>query len=121
MNKESELTTFQSRRGSSNIDLTIINNRLLKTFNDWEISGDESCSNHNIIKFTIQHEINYEIQCKHNIHRYIVREQNYNRFDKNLKELVAKMFRMGNPEDSMSLDSDLAEYIKETDDKEGAV
>ena len=30
MNDESELTTFQSHRGSSNTDLTIVNNRLLK-------------------------------------------------------------------------------------------
>jgi hypothetical protein len=29
MNEESEQTTFQSRRGSSNIDLTIVNNHLI--------------------------------------------------------------------------------------------
>jgi len=29
MNEGSELTTFQNRRGSSNIDLTIVNNQLL--------------------------------------------------------------------------------------------
>jgi hypothetical protein len=29
MNEESELTTFQNRRGNSNIDLTIVNNELL--------------------------------------------------------------------------------------------
>jgi hypothetical protein len=121
MNEESELTTSQSRRGSSNIDLTIVNNRLLKDFNDWEISGDESCSDHNIIKFTIEHETNHESYNYHNDHRYIVKEQNYNRFDKNLKEIVAKKFRMENPEDSTSLDTNLAEYIKETDDIEGDI
>jgi hypothetical protein len=31
MNKEIELTTFQSRRGSSNIDLTIVNLKISKT------------------------------------------------------------------------------------------
>jgi hypothetical protein len=50
MNVEGELATFQSRRGSDNIDLMIVNNRLLTDFNDWDISGDESCSDHNIIK-----------------------------------------------------------------------
>ena len=49
MNEESELTTYQSRRGSSNIDLTVINNRIPKLFNDWQISEDESCSDHNVI------------------------------------------------------------------------
>jgi hypothetical protein len=47
MNEESERTTFQSWSGRSNIDLTIVNNRLLKKLNDWEISEDESCSDHN--------------------------------------------------------------------------
>ena len=37
MNEESEWTTFQSCRGSTNIDLTVVNNRLLKNFHDWEI------------------------------------------------------------------------------------
>jgi hypothetical protein len=121
MNEESELTTFQSRRGSSDIDLMIVNNRLLKNFNDWEISGDESCSDHDIIEFKLEHETNHEMQHNHNGIKYIVKEQDCNRFDKNLKELVAKKFRMVNPQDSTSLDSDLAAYIKETDDIERAV
>ena len=59
MNEESEQTTFQSRRGRSNIDLTIVKNRLLKNFNDWEISEDESCSDRTIIKLQIGHETNH--------------------------------------------------------------
>jgi hypothetical protein len=34
MNEESELTKFQSRRGSCNLDVTIVNNRLLKILSD---------------------------------------------------------------------------------------
>ena len=74
MNEENEQTTFQSRRGRSNIDLTIVNNRLLKNFNDWEISEDESCSDHNIIKFQIGHETNYAPQHNHSGTRYIVKK-----------------------------------------------
>jgi hypothetical protein len=37
MNEASELTTFQNRRGSSNIDLTIVNNQLLTAL---KISGN---------------------------------------------------------------------------------
>ena len=83
-----------SHRGSSNIDLTIINNRLLKNFNDWEISEDESCSDHNLIKFRIGHKTNHETQHNYNGPRYIIKEQDYNRFDKNLKKLVATKFRL---------------------------
>jgi hypothetical protein len=84
MNEESEQTTFQSRRGKSNIDLTIVNNQLLKNFNDWEISEDESCSDHNIIKFKIGHENNHAPQHNHTGTRYIIKEQNYSKFDKTL-------------------------------------
>jgi len=82
MNKESEPTTFQSRRGRSNIDLTIVNNQLLKNF-DWEISEDESFSDH-IIKFKIGHENNHA-QHNHTGTRYIIKEQNYRKFDKHLR------------------------------------
>jgi hypothetical protein len=55
----------------------IVNNRLLKNCNDWEISGEESCSDHNIIKFMIEHETNHEMLNYHNENRYIVKAQNY--------------------------------------------
>jgi hypothetical protein len=34
INEESEQTTFQNRKGSSNIDLTIVNNHLLNALNN---------------------------------------------------------------------------------------
>jgi hypothetical protein len=108
-NEESDLTTFQSRGASSNIDLTIVNKRLFKIFNDWEISKDESCSDHNIIKFK-RHETNDATQHNQSGPRYIIKEQNYNTFDKYLKELVAINLRMENSE--ASLDSDLALTLK---------
>jgi hypothetical protein len=103
MNEESELTTFQSRRGSSNVDLTIVNNRLLKNFTDWEISEDDSCSDHNIIKFKIGHDNNHETQHNHKGPKYFINKQNYDRFDENLIELLAMKFRMENSEDIASL------------------
>jgi len=75
VNEESERTTFQSCRGSSNIDLTVINKRLLKTFHDWEISEDESCSDHNIIKFKLGNVTKYITQHNHNGLRYIIQEK----------------------------------------------
>jgi hypothetical protein len=51
MNEECEMKTFQSSRGSSNTDLTISNNRLLKKVQEWKISEEESCSDHKIIQF----------------------------------------------------------------------
>ena len=51
MNEESDQTTFQGRRGSSNIDVTIVNYQLLNALQNWEISEEEFCSDLNIIKF----------------------------------------------------------------------
>jgi hypothetical protein len=58
INEESDHTTYQSRRGRSNIDLTITNNRILKYVKDWEVSTEDSCSDHSIIKFNIGQENN---------------------------------------------------------------
>jgi hypothetical protein len=38
MNEGSERTTFLNIRGSSYIDLTIVNNQLFKALKNWEIS-----------------------------------------------------------------------------------
>ena len=43
LNEDSDYTTFSSARGSSNIDLTIVNTQLLRTVNEWEIWDQDSC------------------------------------------------------------------------------
>jgi exonuclease III len=53
MNEESVSTTFWNHRGASNIDLTVIINQLLRTVVRWEISEQESCSDHSIIRYVI--------------------------------------------------------------------
>ena len=53
INEDSTKTTFHSSRGSSNIDLTIVNDQMLAAIKDCEISEEESCSDHNIIKFNL--------------------------------------------------------------------
>jgi len=51
INEDSTKTTFHSSRVSSNIDLTIVNNQMLAAIKDGEISDEDSCSDHNIMKF----------------------------------------------------------------------
>ena len=38
LNEESCLTTFRSSQGTRNIDITVINNQVLDTVREWEIS-----------------------------------------------------------------------------------
>ena len=57
INEDSARTTFQSSRGSSNIDLTVTNNNMLADIEDWEIMEEESCSDHNITKYSLNFNI----------------------------------------------------------------
>jgi len=52
-NEESCHKTFQSGRGASNIDLTIANNQAIGSINNWSIHEQESCSDHNIVKYEL--------------------------------------------------------------------
>jgi hypothetical protein len=121
INERSDGTRFHNRRGKNNIDLTIVNNPLLKATRDWEIWDEESCSDHRIIQFNIR-------QCnkpkrQHNYHgtRYIISEQKFDRFDNNLKELVGTKFQMDNIKDLSSLDNKLATHVKTSRNVEAAV
>jgi hypothetical protein len=120
MNEESELSTFQNRRGSSNIDLTIVNNQLLKELKKWEISEEESCSDHNIIKFGLRQVIYHDNEYDYNGHRYIVTDVNLKKFDNNLSRIVAMKYRT-EQDDSAKLDGDLASKVKKLNDIESTV
>jgi hypothetical protein len=74
MNEESKWTTFLNRRGNSNIDLTIVNDQLIKALTNWEICEEDSCSDHSIIKFHIEQYSTQEWQHYNYGIRYIVNE-----------------------------------------------
>jgi len=90
MNEDSEMTAFQSTRGSSNIDLTISNNKLLKEVQEWKIIEEESCSDHKIIQFYIgqynAHQTGNEFQSI----KYVVREENRRKFETLITQEMAK-------------------------------
>jgi hypothetical protein len=111
MNESSERTTFHNRRGQSNIDLTIVSRPLFKAMGNWEISDEDSCSDHSIIKFCIGQNNKTERQRNYQGKRYIINEQNFNRFDNNLKELIAKKFDKNKTKDLLDLDNELAIHI----------
>jgi ribonuclease HI len=94
-NSESEMFTFNNRCGSSNIDLTITNNNTIAEIKDWQICTDESCSDHNFIKFkigTTDNNYNYNYNYNHHGIRYIVKEERYLEYDQNLAQEIPKFF-----------------------------
>ena len=114
INEDSTKTTFRSSRGSSNIDLTIVNNQMLAAIKDWEISEEESCSDHNIIKFNITFTTNNKEQKYIFLGtRYIMKEQQYRIFKK-LFQLISENFQIENDEgNTKGIDETLNALLKD--------
>ena len=121
LNEESLNTTFRNRCGVSNIDLTIITNQLLRMVAQWEISDQESSSDHNIIKYVIgqgdsnRGNVDFQNVC------YIVKKENYAIFQENLIQLAkTKPCRLHNAETADDLDNMLSARIAEKTDIENS-
>jgi hypothetical protein len=95
INEDRTKTTFQSGRGSSNIDLTIVNNQMLAAIKDWEISEEKSCSDHNIIKFNLNFTTNNKQQKSRFLEtRYRMKEDQHTEFCKKLHQLISENFQI---------------------------
>jgi len=77
INEESEMFTFHNSRGSSNIDLTITNNNLIADVHEWEISEEESCLDHNFLKYKIGKANSHKNKHNYQSLRYEVKEDKY--------------------------------------------
>ena len=66
MNEENNYTTFRSRRGTSNIDITVTCNQILSKVVVWEIIEQECCSDHSTIRCAIgrttAHRTEFDVQ-----------------------------------------------------------
>jgi hypothetical protein len=118
INEDSNKTTFQSSRGSSNIDLTIVNNHMLAFIEDWEISEEESYSDHNTIKFNLNFTFNNNRQqYQYSGTRYIMKEQQHTKFRKTFLNLISKIFQIDKDEECMEeIDEALNAQLKEHKD-----
>ena len=122
MNEESDSTTFRSRRGASNIDITAVNNQLLTIFNEWRISEEESCSDHNIIKYVIGQDNCHKNEADFNEMRYIVKEGNHQKFQTNLLRLTSTEFNISScKQNAEELDSILSTRISLETDIENSI
>jgi hypothetical protein len=115
MNESRERTTFHNTQGQSNIDLTIVNKPLLKEIGGWDISDEDSCSDHSIIQFSIGQSNKPGRQHTYKGIRYIKNEQNLSRFNSNLKDLLATKFQKNNTKDFADLHKELATTIRVED------
>ena len=102
---------------SSNIDLTIINNKLLKEIQVWKISEEESCSDNKIIQYCIGQ---YNVQkTGNNFHgiKYVTRGEDLNKFQASVTQEIAKqMCGSSWEEDNIDLDKYISSRIANTKD-----
>jgi uncharacterized protein (UPF0335 family) len=110
LNEESESFTFHNRRGSSNVDLTIANSNLIADVKEWEVSPDESLSDHRYLKYNIGREINKRFNKENNSQqiRYIIKENKYQDYD---RKLVKEIMKIGNNTDFKGGEEELDKTI----------
>jgi len=94
MNEEREQTAFANGRGSSNIDLTVVNNQLLNLLKNWVICAEENCSDHNMIKHNLRQDTYHNTEYNYTGRRYIITDENLNKFDSNLRRTISLNFCM---------------------------
>ena len=85
-----------------------------------EISAEERCWDHNIVKFDIRQDTYHDTECSYTGYRYVVTDKSLKKFDSNLSRLVATKFGTGQ-RDPLSLDRALALQVKKPNDIERAV
>jgi len=122
LNEDSDNTTFSNTRGSSNIDITIVNIQLLRTVNEWEILDQASCSDHNIIRYTIGQACGDNSAPRTQEPRYIVQRRNINKFQSKLVRLAtARICTKHKQEDTGDLGSTLANQVTPQSDIEKTI
>jgi hypothetical protein len=90
LNEESDHTTFRSSRGSSNIELTLVSNQLLRAVVEWDICDQDSCSDHNIIRFALGEGKWSMPENYFQDIRYIVQKGNVEKYQANLIRLAGE-------------------------------
>jgi hypothetical protein len=94
-NEDSELTTFESNRGNSNIDLTTVDSTIVNIISQWQCNEQESFSDQRFITFCI--EKHKDVTNEYNYHgvKYITSEEGFKRFDDNFMKEIKTTLRSG--------------------------
>ena len=114
MNEDSCYTTFRNRLGSSNIDLALINSQLLDSFSGWEISDQDSVSDHIIIKYTIKPDAHKRITINDPHIRYKTNEERLTKFQGHFRQAMReKLGIVGNGTRDEDLDGAITLLLTE--------
>jgi len=122
-NEESCYTTFQTCRKASNIDLTVTNNTAINYLQEWVVCDEESCSDHNIIKYTLGIDAAEAAEKNNTDTRYIVTQESMATFQEavihRMRQIALEKEMEGKGEDE--LDEILCQRATATPNIEAAV
>ena len=94
--EDSPRRTFQSSRGKSNVDFTIVNNQMLADVTGWDTAEEESASDHNILTFSINLEADKFNEGNPAEIKYTIKARQHKEFYKNLLHSISKNFQAEN-------------------------
>jgi hypothetical protein len=92
MNEPSANTTFESRTGKSNTDLTLVTSNVLMSISDWKISDEESNLDHSIINYDIRTAMSHN-NTKPTGQKFTVNAKSMQKYQGNIRRTVEKMTR----------------------------
>ncbi|CAL7932858.1 unnamed protein product, partial [Xylocopa violacea] len=94
VNKPSEIHTFDSFQGKTNIDVTLTNSSSYKLISDWTVHQEATISDHNLITFQISTPIT---KCNpERLARYNLSRANWKKFDDVLEQEKHKLLATNN-------------------------
>jgi hypothetical protein len=85
INEESQLTTFESNKGNSNVDLTMADNKMVTLVKEWQCNEQESFSDHRIITFRIEKNRGATGIYTHHGIKHVTSEEGYKNFTAEIK------------------------------------
>jgi hypothetical protein len=95
--------TFETTRGSSYVDLTIVNNQLLRRVTDWTCGIQESCSDHKILTFSLgmaRRDTTFNNTDNAGI-RYIAKNEDFGKFQATLAAKLTTKFNCESSEEGL--------------------
>jgi hypothetical protein len=91
MNEPSAFSTFESRTGKSNTDLTLVTSNAVRRISDWKISDEESNSDHSIINYDIRTAMSHD--SKPTGQKFTMNAESMEKYQGNVRRTVQKMIR----------------------------
>ena len=106
--------TFETTRGSSYVDLTIVNSQLLRRVTDWTCGTQESCSDHKLLTFNLR-KVRQDRPFDNTDYvglRYIIKNKDYGRFEAILSSNMMTTFNCENNKEGLEkIDEELCNKI----------